>query len=590
VSRPTTPAYYDVFGGLNLESPSEIGNFEAETLTNLYIVNRGQELQRRKGTEVLLDWEQEAIVALIDGLEWVRINATDHLIATWSGDIYDALSGTAVVSGGSDRVGLWDEVNGAVLSEKLYLGNGLDQNVRWNGSAIAQVMPSGAPSGMLITDGGAGGLTGTYSYKVTFLSADGLDSEPSEATGTYAVASKQISITSIPTGAATENVTGRRIWRIANGGSTYYLVTTISNNTSTTYVDNLSDASLITGTELDTETKRFPPCRFLANHQERLCGVYSGSSEGDTSTLYISNYQEPENCPLIAPLDEVDDPTQGIRIPLTSSGTAIASFGNVLLVWTKGTCYRLTGDNPNNWSFDKWLDTGCVSHRTVRSHRNLLLWLAGDGVYLAEGWNNINRISDPIREELDDFTAASLGRAHSFIWEDRYYLCSTSGGFYFDLKYRTWGKVTSWPWRCSAVSRNTGALRERIFASDKLEVKVWELETGTDDDGTAIQAVWKSKDKDLGHFGREKRIHRVIAGFVTSSGDVTVNLYRGGVLLDAFTHDLSSVNRTGSVISQLDDRASEGARDEFFALEVDTQTSAPEFRLLRAGFHFTLCT
>jgi hypothetical protein len=590
MARPTTPSWYDVFGGLNLESSSEISNFEAKELTNLYLVNRGQELQRRKGTDVLRDWEQEAVVDLIDGLEWVQINSTAHLIATWGGDVYDALSGTAIVSGGADRFPSWDEVNGTVLSNKLYLGNGIDQNCRWDGSAVKQVMPSGAPTGTVLNDGGAGGLTGTYSYRITFLSADGIDSAPSAETGTFAVASKQISLTSIPTAASTENVTGRRIWRIVNGGSTYFLVATISDNTTTTYVDNISDATISAGTELDTSTVRFPPVRYLVNHQERLCGVYSGASEGDTDTLYVSNFQEPEVCPLIAPLDEVDDPTQGIRIPLAASGTAVCSFGNALLVWTKGACYRLTGDNPNNWSFDKWLDNGCISHRTVRSHRNMLLWLAGDGVYMAEGWGQVTRISDPIREDLEAFTAAALGQAHAFIWEDRYYLCSTSGAFYYDLRFRTWGEIDGWTIRASAVSENTGSLRERIFGSDSLEVKVWEMETGTDDDGEEIEAIWQSKDKDLGHFGREKRVHRVVVGFKTGTGTATVKLFRSGELLDTFTHDLSTVNRTGSEISTLDDRASEGARDEFFRLSVTCSTDASDYRILRAGWHFSLAT
>lgn len=587
MARPTTPSFYEVFGGLNTESGSEISQYEARDLQNLYIQNRGQELVRRKGTDILRDWEE---IALIDGLEWVRIDGTDHLLTVFSGDIYDALSGPAVVSGGSDRFPSSADVNGALLSSKLYLGNGVDQNVRWDGDAIKQVMPAQPGSGTVAATGAVGLLTGTYNYRITFTSADGINSQPSEPT-TIAVNTKKVDLSSIPTASSTENTQGRKVWRTAAGGTTYYLITTLADNTTTTYTDNTADADLDTTVELDLETVRFPPCRYLVNHQERLVGAFSSGSAGDQKTVYISNYQEPENCPLIAPLDEVDNPVFGARIPVEDTVTALATFGNVLLVWTAGGCWRLIGDNPNNWSFDKWIDNGCVAHRTAASHRNTLLWLGPDGVYQAEGWGQVTRISDPIRAEFEDeITAPFMENAHAFIWQDRYYLCFIDRAFYYDLTYRTWGELTSWDWLNTAVSRNTGETKERIFAADDLSAQVWELETGTDDDGDAIQVRWTSKDKDLGHFGREKRVHRVVVAFKTGTGEATVKLYRSGELLDTFTHDLSDVTRTGSEISVLDERTSEGARDEYFRLLIESETEAEAFRLLRAGFHYTLVT
>lgn len=62
--------------------------------------------------------------------------------------------------------------------------------------------------------------------------------EPTVSTAIF----QQASLSSIPIGPAT--VTSRKIYRPVASGSTYKLVTTIANNTATTYADNVADSSL----------------------------------------------------------------------------------------------------------------------------------------------------------------------------------------------------------------------------------------------------------------------------------------------------------------------------------------------------------
>lgn len=93
--------------------------------------------------------------------------------------------------------------------------------------------------------GGAGVLTGTYYYTQTFVTALG-ETSPWAGTATgVALSSQQASLTNIPTGAT--GTIARRIYRTKAGGpdaKDYYLVATINDNTTTTYTDNLPDASL----------------------------------------------------------------------------------------------------------------------------------------------------------------------------------------------------------------------------------------------------------------------------------------------------------------------------------------------------------
>lgn len=94
---------------------------------------------------------------------------------------------------------------------------------------------------------GAGNVdNGTHSYKITFVNATG-ETELGTASNTVTVADKtsdgQISLTSIPINSSS-SVISRKIYRTAAGGSDYYLLDTIADNTTTTYTDNLADTSL----------------------------------------------------------------------------------------------------------------------------------------------------------------------------------------------------------------------------------------------------------------------------------------------------------------------------------------------------------
>ena len=89
---------------------------------------------------------------------------------------------------------------------------------------------------------------GAHRYRATFVTADG-ETEAGTISAIVTVADKtvngQVSLTAIPRGGST--VTARKIYRTAAAGSTYLLLTTISNNTATTYTDNIADASLGAG-------------------------------------------------------------------------------------------------------------------------------------------------------------------------------------------------------------------------------------------------------------------------------------------------------------------------------------------------------
>jgi hypothetical protein len=104
----------------------------------------------------------------------------------------------------------------------------------------------------------AGLPNGTYSYKTTFVTASGESEGGDVSTNVVTGGLFQISVAQIRTWWG-RTVTSRKLYRTVASGTQHKLVATISDNTTTTYIDNTQDASLgvdiptwataVTGTE-----------------------------------------------------------------------------------------------------------------------------------------------------------------------------------------------------------------------------------------------------------------------------------------------------------------------------------------------------
>lgn len=89
---------------------------------------------------------------------------------------------------------------------------------------------------------------GAHRYLATFVTADG-ETQAGAVSAAVTVADKtvngKVELTSIPLGGSL--VTARKLYRTTAGGSTYLLLATLADNTTTTYTDNTADASLGAG-------------------------------------------------------------------------------------------------------------------------------------------------------------------------------------------------------------------------------------------------------------------------------------------------------------------------------------------------------
>lgn len=111
-------------------------------------------------------------------------------------------------------------------------------------SAYGEPAPT-APT-VALAGAGAGNVeNGAHRYLVTFVTADG-ETEEGTVSAAVTVADKtvngKVTVSAIPVGGSA--VTSRKIYRTVAAGTTYLLLTTLADNTTTTYTDNIADASL----------------------------------------------------------------------------------------------------------------------------------------------------------------------------------------------------------------------------------------------------------------------------------------------------------------------------------------------------------
>lgn len=130
------------------------------------------------------------------------------------------------------------------------------------GTTVGEPAPT-APTVALASPAIAGNVdNGAHRYAVTCVTADG-ETERGVVSSSVTVADKtvngKVELTAILLGGS--SVTSRKLYRTAAGGTTYFLLATLSDNTTIVYTDNIADASLgaevpSTNTTIDPELTR----------------------------------------------------------------------------------------------------------------------------------------------------------------------------------------------------------------------------------------------------------------------------------------------------------------------------------------------
>lgn len=210
-----------------------------------------------------------------DGLYTRRVNTGAETMVAFAGGSAWQLGGTSFTVINSAQSVFTSGIRVAAVNYEnhLFIGNGGVIPYKWNGSDFTRHGVYPPPSTMTAASAATGGALASgasYTYKVTYVNSQLVEGDLGPATTHVVTANSlgNVALTSIPVGAQSYGVSARKIYRTVAGGSTFKLVTTINDNTTTTYEDAKLDAAL--GEEAPTDNGVPPMYSLICYHQNRL--------------------------------------------------------------------------------------------------------------------------------------------------------------------------------------------------------------------------------------------------------------------------------------------------------------------------------
>jgi hypothetical protein len=145
---------------------------------------------------------------------------------------------------------------GTDLAENyIFIGNGVNGPYKWDGTNFTQHGVSAPVATASVASFTTGSLVtnGVYMWKVTHVNSALVESNLGPAvTFTVSSAGLAVALTNIPVASfPSQGISSRRVYRTLNGGSSFFRVTTLNDNTTTTYTDTTADANLGTAAPTD---------------------------------------------------------------------------------------------------------------------------------------------------------------------------------------------------------------------------------------------------------------------------------------------------------------------------------------------------
>lgn len=392
--------------------------------------------------------------------------------------------------------------------------------------------PDSAPS---VATGAAGALTGTYSYKVTFLNNDGFESNPSAASSDVSPSSEKVELTDIPI-SSDPQVTSRRIYRTEAGGSTYKLLTTLTNNYATTYSDNTEDTSL--GSTVETDHDVATAFSEVHNHESLLWGV---DASAKNKIWYCNQFDEWEY------FDGTNYEDFGSSSDETQVLETLAEY-LCIVQDTKIMKYN-TEEDPEEKS-ESLSQRGTPSQKAAIRAGDALAIIDASGIYWFDTVKDIlfsqyvDPIFDPEGDNSDRISTSYLDNIAAGYLDEKLWVSYTRAGqtendrtLVYDKEAKCFQGMIDKGFIAFAVDKDT----KTVYAAGT-DGYIYQLDTGNDDDSVAISWYAQTKDlaEELGGRFVYKRGGTIRVDLDPQSDDLTVAVYLDGTSRQSRTYDDSS--------------------------------------------------
>lgn len=288
-SRIYPPRNRVVFdGGLNNKfERSVIEDNESPDCANV-IFNEGS-VETRGGTTKL---NSNAVGSFAcDGLYTRHDNAGNQTMIAWfGGSLYDWQSTTfSTIASAQSIYTAGERVCAAEYENYIFMCNGNNTPYKYGGASDTFTRHGVEPPTATMTAATAAtgtALTGEYRYAYTWVNSALVESDLSPITATFTASSENVALSSIGTAPASYGVESRYLYRTVTSGATYLRLATINDNSTTTFEDNIADASL--GVEAPSDNGLPPNYSAAVYHQARLFVI-----DPSTNLVKYSNLANP---------------------------------------------------------------------------------------------------------------------------------------------------------------------------------------------------------------------------------------------------------------------------------------------------------
>ncbi len=288
----------------------------------------------------------------------------------------------------------------AVSARKLVVSNAVSKNIwidptDFSAFILAITGPTVKPT---LAAGVAGILSGTYTYWYTFVHKIGgivVDESPFSPLGTVGVVAQKVNGSALQISADSQ-VTGRRVYRSTTNGAVPFFAFDIDDNTTTTFTDNLADASLSLVASDSTQANAqagsdgASKMRLLTAWKGRLFGVSDQAALVDHALYTEENKIWGWSLENDFPIDAGEDKA-GI--------TGFLPRRDSLGIAKQNRLVKLIGSSNSDFQIiHVWENVGVIASDSIQIIRDTAYFLAADGVY---SWDDNDGVKCLSRDKVD---------------------------------------------------------------------------------------------------------------------------------------------------------------------------------------------
>ncbi len=363
-------------------------------------------------------------------------------IAVVNGNIYKNIFDTPVIVYAG--LSITAKCDFTVLNDRLFITNGTNYPIIYDGTYIWEM---GSPRAEVLPV--SGNLNGVYRYQMT-IEIGGVESRFGTISNTVQPGNQQVKL-EVPLGPT--DVTSRKVYRTAANGTQYFLLTTIADNTTLFFTDNMLDGAL--GAPIIDVNDPMPKPKKLQTNNSRLVGAINASNPNllyttETQKEFFTNIRGTINVTGVA-----NDNTKVTGLDQDYDKIIVASLKQIYVVDLADTTPTVSQSRSN---------VGCLDPDSmVRIPDNQYTDLNGNissfpgGVMFLSTLNDIRVFNGnfalPIQTTLDNLKTENWSEfirnklqngleeyltINAIFFDYKYHLCLGNEMFVFDIRGNKW--------------------------------------------------------------------------------------------------------------------------------------------------------